>query len=144
MKIGIITFWQGKDNYGQLLQCWALQQYLRKQGHDPFLIRYDFVGNVRRPSFKRFLKLFLIYPIFLKIASIVNQNRNEKLRHYNDLKNKERKFCDFLKENITVSDIIYSDYSALRKTPPLAECYITGSDQVWAQKLDYEDNKAFF
>lgn len=144
MKIGVITFWQGKDNYGQLLQCWALQQYLRKQGHEPFLIRYDFVGNVRRPSLKRFLKLFFIYPIFLKIASIVNQNRNEKLRHYNDLKNKERKFCDFFKENITVSDIIYSDYSALRKTPPLADCYITGSDQVWAQKLDYEDNKAFF
>lgn len=144
MKIGVITFWQGKDNYGQLLQCWALQQYLRKQGHEPFLIRYDFVGNVRRPSLKRFLKLFLIYPIFQKIASIVNQNRNEKLRHYNDIKNKERKFCDFLKDNITVSDIVYSDYSALRKTPPLAECYITGSDQVWAQKLDYEDNKAFF
>ncbi|MRY91269.1 hypothetical protein GKD63_22625, partial [Parabacteroides distasonis] len=120
MRIGIITFWQGKDNYGQLLQCWALQQYLRKHGHEPFLIRYDFVGNVCRPSLKRFLKLFLIYPIFLKIASVVNQNRNEKLRYYNDLKNKERKFCDFLKENITVSDIIYSDYSALRKTPPLA------------------------
>lgn len=144
MRIGIITFWQGKDNYGQLLQCWALQQYLKKQGHKPFLIRYDFVGNIYRPSPRRYLKLFLIYPIFRKIGSLINKMKNERLRYYNDLKNEERKFSDFLKENIVVSDHIYSDYSALRKTPPLAECYITGSDQVWAQKLDYEDNKAFF
>lgn len=40
MKIGIITFWTSKDNYGQLLQCFALQQYLRKNGHEPYLIRY--------------------------------------------------------------------------------------------------------
>lgn len=40
MKIGVITFSNSKDNYGQLLQCYALQVYLKKQGHDAFLIRY--------------------------------------------------------------------------------------------------------
>lgn len=144
MKIGIITFWQSRDNYGQLLQCWALQQYLKKQGHEPFLIRYDSAGNKRRPGFKRYLKLFLIYPVFQKMASMASQIRNEKFRRYNDIKNKERRFRDFLEENITVSDTVYGDYSALREAPPLAECYITGSDQVWAQRLDCEDNKVFF
>lgn len=144
MRIGIITFWQGKDNYGQLLQCWALQQYLKKQGHNPFLIRYDFVGNVSRLGSRRYLKLFLIYPVFRKIGSLINKIKNEKLQYYNDFKNAERKFDDFLRENIIVSDHIYNDYFALRNNPPLAECYITGSDQVWAQKLDNEDNKAFF
>ena len=41
MKIGIITIWQSNNNYGQLLQLWALQHYLKMQGHNPFLIRYD-------------------------------------------------------------------------------------------------------
>lgn len=46
MKIGVITFWQSLDNYGQQLQCWALQQYLQKEGHDVFLIRYDFANRI--------------------------------------------------------------------------------------------------
>ena len=40
MRIGIVTFWQSGDNYGQQLQCWALQRYLKGIGHEPFLIRY--------------------------------------------------------------------------------------------------------
>lgn len=42
MKIGIITFWSSKDNYGQLLQLFALQTFLKELGHEPFLIRYGF------------------------------------------------------------------------------------------------------
>ena len=41
MKIGIITFWDSSDNYGQIMQCFALQHYLRLQGHRPFLIRFS-------------------------------------------------------------------------------------------------------
>ena len=40
MKIGIMTFWMSNDNYGQQLQSYALQQFLKKQGHQPFLIRH--------------------------------------------------------------------------------------------------------
>ena len=29
MKVGIMTFWWSDDNYGQLLQCYALQKYLQ-------------------------------------------------------------------------------------------------------------------
>ena len=40
MKIGIITYWDSLDNYGQQLQCYALQTLLRSWGYDAFLIRY--------------------------------------------------------------------------------------------------------
>lgn len=40
MRIGILTYWTSNDNYGQLLQCYALQQVLRDMGHDPYLIRF--------------------------------------------------------------------------------------------------------
>lgn len=41
MKIGILTFWWSQDNYGQLLQCYALQKYLNDLGHDSFIINYN-------------------------------------------------------------------------------------------------------
>ena len=39
MKIGIVTFWWTDDNYGQILQCYALQYFLKSIGHEPFLIK---------------------------------------------------------------------------------------------------------
>lgn len=39
MKIGILTF-HWATNYGAVLQCYALQEYLRRQGHDVEVINY--------------------------------------------------------------------------------------------------------
>lgn len=39
MKIGILTF-HWATNYGAVLQCYALQEYLRSQGHDVEVINY--------------------------------------------------------------------------------------------------------
>lgn len=41
MRIGIMTCWQSDDNYGQQMQMFALQHYLRSKGHDAFLIRFS-------------------------------------------------------------------------------------------------------
>lgn len=38
-KIGILTFHRAY-NYGAVLQCYALQQYLKKQGADVYVIDY--------------------------------------------------------------------------------------------------------
>ena len=40
MKIGIITYSYSNDNYGQQLQCWALQTIIKSLVHSPRLIRY--------------------------------------------------------------------------------------------------------
>ena len=53
MKIGIITLWQSNDNYGQQLQCWALQQALLKLGHEPYLIRYDIDGRFNNKYYRK-------------------------------------------------------------------------------------------
>ena len=39
MKIGILTF-HWATNYGAVLQCYALQEYLRSQGHEVEIINY--------------------------------------------------------------------------------------------------------
>ena len=39
MKIGILTF-HWSDNYGAVLQCYALQQFLKEQGHEVSVVNY--------------------------------------------------------------------------------------------------------
>ena len=45
MKIGVLTFCSTEDNYGQVLQCYALQFYLNSMGHETYLIKYDASRN---------------------------------------------------------------------------------------------------
>ena len=52
MKIGILTLWLGVDNYGQQLQIYALQKYLRNNGHDAYLIRYAYQTDILYTSEK--------------------------------------------------------------------------------------------
>lgn len=45
MRIGIITF-HASHNYGSMLQAWALQTYLEKQGHQVEIVNYR--SNIQR------------------------------------------------------------------------------------------------
>lgn len=132
MKIGIVTYWWSNDNYGQLLQCWALQNYLIKEGYEPFVIRYD---HNRHPAwnrlFRRVVKILLIYPL-------INwwRNRGERqLLLEIEKKNAVRQFEDFRQNYIKFSDCEYRNLKLLQDNPPQAEVYIVGSDQVWAPIL---------
>ena len=136
MKIGVITFWQSLDNYGQQLQCWALQQYLQKEGHDVFLIRYDFANRIIGKGIKNELKKNLIYH-FLKITFL-------KLKDLFNKQKKKRGFPHFRRENIVVSKEIYKTFDELKNNPPLCDAYIVGSDQVWSQLLSIEENEVFY
>ena len=48
----------------------------------------------------------------------------------NRVKNKERRFEEFRKSHIYQTQRIYGSLKELRKDPPTADLYITGSDQV--------------
>lgn len=145
MKIGIITYWQSNDNYGQILQCYALQSFLRNNGHDAFLIRYTFIGRkIVKPLWKKIARTFLIYPIIRDIKS--KQNDKKKQSQLKELleKNKIRRFDEFKKNNIVVSDFEYNNLCSLNNNPPCADLYITGSDQVWSQLLSLKENEVFY
>lgn len=127
MKIGILTYWWGSDNYGQILQCYALQKYLRDSGHDAFLIRYNYnneVFKVKSPIWKRAFRA-------LNPAIFYNHFASKK-RHKRALwANGERKFDEFRNKYISLSKDSYLRYENLKMTPPEADAYIVGSDQVW-------------
>jgi hypothetical protein len=133
MKIGIMTFWWSNDNYGQLLQCYALQKYLHDAGHDAYLIRYDPRNDyiktpLRRKVINAFNPLKLYKFIYYKLKKYMVYERIEKA---NDL----RKFDSFRKQYIQQSEKIYYSYNELIEDPPEADVYISGSDQVWNPDL---------
>lgn len=131
MKIGIMTFWWSEDNYGQLLQCYALQKYLRDQGHDAYLIRYD-----PRHDFKKsplFLRIFKAFNPF-KLYNYIKQQKNIQNSLIEQREN-PRNFEEFRNKYIIQSEKIYTSYEQLKEFPPEADMYIVGSDQVWCWSL---------
>lgn len=127
MKIGILTFWWSQDNYGQLLQCYALQKYLRDAGHDAFLIRYDSRNDFfRTPFILRYFKA--LNPVLL--CKFLQHKINSK-KLLEESKLNDRHFDDFREKYIVQSENVYTSYNQLKENPPEADVYIVGSDQVW-------------
>ena len=143
MDIGIVTLWQSKDNYGQILQCYALQCYLKKQGHNAFLIRFNY--NKNNSSFKKkLIKALLIYPMVKKMFTYDKRRKESELKRKNDKRNAARKFDEFRNLYISQTEALYYSLEDLKKNPPVADCYITGSDQVFGANLKVVDNSIFF
>lgn len=125
MKIGIMTFWWSEDNYGQLLQCYALQKYLRDNGHDAYLIRYDPRNDFKAKSIIYKIKKALNIKVLIKYAQ-------EVIRNYISIKKeKNRYFSEFRQKYLSQSERLYFSYKDLIHNPPDADVYIVGSDQVW-------------
>lgn len=147
MKIGILTFWESTDNYGQVLQAYALQQTLKKLGHKPFQIRYSLAAsNARNKTslLKKIIKILCIYPLVKGIKSRKLQKTKDSLRAIIEKKNTQRLFAEFRETFIDQSSTIYRSIQEIRLTPPEADVYITGSDQVWRMLLNNEGNEAYY
>ena len=132
MRVAILTYWWSADNYGQLLQVYALQSYLRAQGHDAYLIRYgrSYADLKRTPLPLKLLKALnpvLVCRVFynkLKAKKLARLAEQEEAEH-------NRGFDEFREKYIPLSPALYNSYAELCSHPPDADCYIVGSDQVW-------------
>ena len=139
MKIGIITFWQTKDNYGQVLQAFALQQKLKQMGHEPYLIKYahsEAVISVWQDLVRHYIKQLLRFRLKKPRKNVILFKSSDK--------DKERHFEDFKKEELAATAKTYFSLRELQKEPPPADVYIAGSDQVWAKPLHTRENEVFY
>ena len=130
MKIGTVTFWDSEDNYGQLLQCFALLKFLKQNGYDPFLIKFKRV-RIRSKLPKRILigiKMFMKNPKeFLKTIRFLKQQLDSEKKYVFI----DRKFSQFREKYIPSTKAVYTE-TELFINPPLADVYICGSDQIWS------------
>lgn len=126
MKIGIVTFWTSNNNYGQILQNYALQTFLMQKGFNVELIRF----NHKKTS--------IIKRIYNKIFKLINY-RNLKITD-----NIDRKFQEFRKNNIKSSKLVYNGYNTILHNPPIYDIYIAGSDQIWSMPINKKENYYYF
>lgn len=131
MRAGIITFHRA-DNYGALLQAYALFEVLKRMGHDVEMIDY------RTEAIEEHYKYRIIPQIRMNIIKW----------GYNFLKNfwlvplkkrKSEKCEDFRKNFFFMSEPVVTDTerSRIEKT---YDVIITGSDQIWNYEITGEDN----
>lgn len=134
-KIGIVTFFNSDNNYGAVLQCYALQMFLRIKGYDPYVVKYIHtfwnISNI--------LKLFNFRLMFNYFTNKIKRSNNpqEKNPIVQSEQNHLRRFDEFRTKYFTFSERQYSSSFDLKIHPPKAYAYICGSDQIWNAPNDY-------
>ncbi len=143
-KIRILTFIYSLDNYGQVLQAYALQRFLR-DNYPQFDIKIFYIlafsypkslkgkihaklknaERVVRTYFRAYIKRDEKY-----IQRLKDNKKQAKLIEEINKFNATRDFVNFKKEHLALHCDEMQDF--IGYTDELnAECYIVGSDQVW-------------
>ncbi|MBE5965891.1 MAG: polysaccharide pyruvyl transferase family protein [Lachnospiraceae bacterium] len=153
MKIGIITF-HFAENYGAVLQCYALQQYFANLECPVEIINYRpdyhtveyaaFLSPYKR--FKKDLYKNREYKGSDKMKRIVKgQLLNLRDLFYRDkIRKKRQAFLDFEAQYLKETRE-YKTLEEIQRNPPECDAYISGSDQLWNPKLTNDQlDRAYF
>lgn len=124
-KIGIITF-HASHNCGSMLQAYALQCYLQKNGYEAEMI--DFSSSGQKGLYSLYSKNSSIKYIIRNFVFYCNKKR---------LINTRERYERFKKEQFNLTS-----YST-EKNSDIIDCYaavIAGADQIWNTTIsDYDD-----
>jgi hypothetical protein len=125
-QIGIITY-HFVPNYGAAMQAWALQKYLCSLGHDVFLIDYrpshlttGGMFHFPKDAWSRRANLVIAYQKAMALKQMVRGDGGKVAR-----------FNAFHQEYFNIHGPVYRTNRELRESPPAADVYICGSDQIW-------------
>lgn len=134
-KIAIVTITiveniENAYNYGNKLQMFALQEYLRTLGHSCDTIKYQFSPPVYSLETSKKNRDFSLVQIFDDGVRILNRKRNKKrLTQLGD--ERRKKFDLFVEKNISMTTETYTIKSNFKELGTCYDHYIVGSDQVW-------------
>lgn len=122
MKLGILTF-HCAHNYGALLQCLALQEYLKSLGHDVSVVDY-------RPWYlvRGYLRSSYIY-WFSRTPKLIVSKFIYEMKVHKARARRYDKFENFINQKINLApytpEMDFSEYDAI----------FIGSDQVWDKAI---------
>ena len=134
MNIKIITLHR-VFNYGSVLQTYATEKMFEKHGHKVEII--DYITEIRTLK-----KQFKITPPTLR-QDMLHRSIYFFCKYFS-LILKKRTFWRFLKKNVNLTRRKYITYNDLVENPPIADVYITGSDQVWNSKYNNGIDRGFY
>ena len=121
-KAAIITWCydNGCSNYGQILQCYAMQNICIRLGLDPLVIKYR--QKTEQERIKRRFPFPRANQLYEKRFIIKEVERNDNRRI--------RLFFQFIEQNINLSNPCYSRQEIEWETRD-CDILICGSDQIW-------------
>jgi hypothetical protein len=127
LRVATLTFHK-VNNYGAVLQAYALQKYLLDNGHAAEVI--DYRPNAQSKHLKQ--------STFYKIKRYLRNPKAELLNKY-----KVNKFENFRNKYIRISSNVFYGDNEILANPPVYDAYIVGSDQVWNSSLS-NNSEAFY
>lgn len=130
-KINVATItYHMSDNFGSVLQAYALNRLLNLLGFNSYIINYQ-KASVRE-----------LYKIIQPPTSLYNVLTDiYHLFYYSKLRSRQVRYSAFRENYLALSDEIYSSREQLQSKPPHADVYICGSDQIWNSSIvDFDDS----
>lgn len=127
-KVAVMTL-KDSPNYGGILQAYALQKAVEKLGHECYLI--DYMNREFRRKFAFFGKprgMSTLYWLFKKAQYPLMTVMMRRMMPFYDHMNVTEHF---------------EDPKELKKLNSEFDMFMTGSDQVWACDLNYNDDSYF-
>ena len=132
MKVGILTF-HAAHNFGAMLQAYALQEQMRINGHEPWIINYipEYIAS-KRPTLQKWM--------------FTHGRALQTIKYYFKIMRKAKKSYDkykyFAHEHMKLTNICntHEDLSNICK---YFDCIILGSDQIWNIKFNGKDSVWF-
>lgn len=133
----VVTLYKGY-NYGSALQCFALQQVIRKHGIKPYVIEFNNRGLVRHI-------IRIVNNVQFYVSCYQYSGRRESFQGI--VKNAKEvdngltedtkvKFGTFIEKRIVEISRSYEELVRLAKSEECVAC-ISGSDQVWGTSVKY-------
>lgn len=120
--ISSYAYIRGHNNYGSILQYYALQQYLTRFNVEAYWIRFMFPTAQTLKEFVKKSSYWLRHGFRIKNAYLHART--------------QMGFRTFMHGRCRVSPLKYGSLNKLKENPPKADIYITGSDQVWGGELE--------
>lgn len=122
MKIGIYTLHYA-NNYGAVLQAFALQSFLISKGYDVEII--DYVSRLANKRVHYKYQWFSLKGCILNLLRIFSPAVRLKIKREDEFHNK-----------LNLSEH-YDSIKLLYENPPKCDIHIVGSDQVWNLEHDF-------
>ena len=123
-KIGIITY-HNHNNYGTMLQAYALQTLIDDLGYEAENI--NFIPDTSLSKSKLFLlRIKRLYVYIIERKKYITLHNNQK-----NFNTRNEKFTEFYQRNIKTGNMYYKNTDELMSNPPIYDGYVVGSDQTW-------------
>lgn len=120
MKLGGITWW--RNNYGSILQAYALQKFLREDLDQDYVIINQYSGKIM--SVDNLIEKLKTVGIKSTIKRLVGRFGLPKLRKRVEVLQK------FVENNLIVTEEVYNE-DTINKANDVFDGFLCGSDQIW-------------